>query len=416
MSSLPSRRRAKRRAFPRPLAAAAILPLGACDAIVLDPAGDIARQEANLLLVSTGLMLLIIVPVMLLTVFFAWKYRQSNTEAEYEPDWDHSTKIELVVWAAPLLIIISLGAVTWIGTHMLDPYRPISRISKGQPVTAAHKPLEVNVVALNWKWLFIYPEQGIATVNELVVPTDRPLNFRLTSSSMMNSFYVPAMAGQIYTMPGMETKLHAVMNEVNSSVGFSANYSGAGFSTMRFGFRGVAPADFDAWVAKVKAGKDGALDRQVYLKLEQPSEREPVRHYAAVADDLFDAVVNMCVQPGKMCMSEMAMIDKRGGLGLAGIHNVAMLTYDKNGRAQSFTARDRSDKALSISYVKALCSDPTLLDSLREQQAKLSSVGTTDEAALLVTKKPAAITPATISPATMSPSTISMAAPANPAS
>lgn len=408
MFSLRSRHGAKMRAFPRLLAAAAILPLGACNAVVLDPAGDIARQEASLLLVATGLMLIIIIPVMLLTVFFAWKYRQSNTDAEYEPEWDHSTRIELVVWAAPLLIIICLGSVTWIGTHLLDPYRPISRISKGQPVTAAHKPLEVNVVGMNWKWLFIYPEQGIATVNELVVPTDRPLNFRLTSTSMMNSFYVPAMAGQIYAMAGMETKLHAVMNEVHKSSGFSANYSGPGFSNMRFAFQGVTQADFDKWVDGVKAGKDGALDRAAYLKLEQPSEKEPVRHYATVTPDLFDAVVDMCVQPGKMCASEMAMIDKRGGLGLAGIHNVAMLTYDKQGRAASFTAKDRSDKALSISYVKALCSDPALLEDLRNRQAKLSAspVGRTDEAALLVTNKPDVI----------APDTISMAAPANPAS
>ncbi len=400
MLSLRSSRGAKMRAFSRLLAAAAILPLGACNAIVLDPAGDIAKQEANLLFVATGLMLIIIIPVMLLTVFFAWKYRQSNTEAEYEPDWDHSTKIELVVWAAPLLIIICLGAVTWIGTHLLDPYRPISRISKDQPLTAAHKPLEVNIVALNWKWLFIYPEQGIATVNELVVPTDRPLNFRITSASMMNSFYVPAMAGQIYAMPGMETKLHAVMNEVHKSVGFSANYSGAGFSNMRFGFQGVTQADFDKWVEGVKSGKDGLLDRSAYLKLEQPTEKEPVRHYASVDQDLFKAVLGMCVQPGKMCADEMAMIDKRGGLGMAGIHNVAMLTYDKQGRAQSFTAKDSNSKALSIAYVKALCSDPALLENLRKQEARLAPSDRVDEASLL-SKKGA---------------TISMAEPANPAS
>ena len=119
-------------------------------------------------------MLLIIVPVIALTVLFAWRYRQSNKEARYEPDWDHSTQLELVIWAAPLLIIICLGALTWIGTHLLDPYRPLDRIAPGQPVTERTKPLEVEVVALDWKWLFIYPEHGIATVNELAVPVDRP--------------------------------------------------------------------------------------------------------------------------------------------------------------------------------------------------------------------------------------------------
>ncbi|TNE38114.1 MAG: ubiquinol oxidase subunit II [Sphingomonadales bacterium] len=371
MFALRSPRRAQSRSFVRLLAAAAAaLPLAACDTVVLNPSGDIARQEADLLMVSTGLMLVIILPVMLLTVFFAWKYRQSNTEARYEPDWDHSTKIELVVWAAPLLIIICLGALTWVGTHLLDPWRPISRIDKNTPVTAAMKPLEVNVVALNWKWLFIYPELGIATVNELVVPTDRPLNFRISSSSMMNSFYVPAMAGQIYAMPGMETKLHAVMNEPTASKGFSANYSGSGFSYMRFGFRSVPDQQFAQWVDKVKASGGAALDRAAYLKLEQPTEKEPVRYYPNVSTGLFAAVVDMCVQPGKMCMSEMAYIDAQGGLGMAGVHNVAMLTYDKYGRAQSFDARDTSDKALSVAYVKALCSQPGLLETARAGSAK----------------------------------------------
>lgn len=353
-------RRAKARPFARLAVAAAALPLGACHAIVLDPSGDVAQQQAHYLLMSTGLMMLIIAPVMLLTVFFAWKYRQSNTAATYEPDWHHSTKIELVVWAAPLAIILALGTMTWIGTHKLDPWRPLDRIDANTPVTAATKPLDVQVVALNWKWLFIYPEQKIATVNELVVPTNRPINFHITSSSMMNSFYVPTMAGMIYAMPGMETKLHAVLNKPGDSVGFSSNYSGAGFSNMRFAVHGVADDKFAQWVDKVQGSGTAPLDRAAYLKLEQPSEKEPVRHFATVEQNLFAAAVNMCVQPGKMCASEMAMIDARGGLGLAGVHNVAMLTYDKNGRAQSFSAKDTSDKALGLAYVKALCSQPSL--------------------------------------------------------
>ncbi len=338
----------------RLFAAALALPLGACDAIVLDPAGDVARQQADLVVMSTILMLVIIVPVMLLTVFFAWKYRQSNTSARYEPEWSHSTQLELVIWAAPLLIIICLGALTWVGTHLLDPYRPVSRLDKDRAIAPSVKPLEVNVVALDWKWLFIYPEQGVATVNELVVPTGRPVNFRITASSVMNSFYVPALAGQIYAMPGMETKLHAVLNRPGDFKGFSANYSGAGFSNMRFDFRGVSDAQFAQWVGKVKGGQDGQLDRTAYMKLEKPSEKEPVRHYAGVAGDLFDAIVNMCVQPGKMCMSDMMAIDARGGLGLAGVHNVAMLTYDKHGREGFVPAA--SDRSVDASYVRALCS------------------------------------------------------------
>ena len=195
-------------------------------------------------------MLLIILPVMALTVGFAWRYRQSNTTAPYEPNWDHSTQLELVIWGAPLLIIICLGAMTWMGTHLLDPYRRIGRVAEGQAVNPSAQPLEVDVVALDWKWLFIYPQFGIATVNQLDVPIDRPIDFRITSSSVMNSFYVPALAGQIYAMPGMETKLHAVMNQAGSSVGFSANYSGAGFSGMHFAFYSLAADDFDKWVAQ----------------------------------------------------------------------------------------------------------------------------------------------------------------------
>ena len=200
----------------------------------MNPSGDIANQQGRLIVVSTVLMLIIIIPVIALTIFFAWRYRQSNKEADYSPDWDHSTQLELAIWAAPLLIIIALGAITWISTHTLDPYRPLSRLDAERPVPAEAKPLVVEVVALDWKWLFIYPEQGFATVNEMAAPVDRPITFKITATSVMNSFFIPALAGQIYAMPGMETKLHAVINKPGEFEGFSANYSGAGFSGMRF--------------------------------------------------------------------------------------------------------------------------------------------------------------------------------------
>ena len=190
------------------------------------------------------------------------------------------------------------------------------------------KSLNVDVVALDWKWLFIYPDYGIATVNELAAPIDEPINFRITSSSVMNSFYIPALAGQVYAMPGMQTELHAVINKAGEYEGFSANYSGAGFSGMRFAFHGLANADFDKWVADVKAG-GGALGRSDYLVLERPSETAPVRKFASVDADLYHAILNMCVEPGKMCMDEMRSIDEKGGLGLAGVQNVMPLEYDK---------------------------------------------------------------------------------------
>lgn len=334
--------------------------LSACNTIVLDPAGDVAKQQGDLIVISTVLMLIIIVPVMALTVFFAWRYRASNKEAPYEPDWDHSTKLELVIWTAPLLIIICLGALTWVATHLLDPYRAIGRIDNATPVAREAKPLEIEVVALDWKWLFIYPEQGIATVNELVLPTGRPLQFKITASSVMNSFYVPAMAGQIYAMPGMETRLHAVMNRPGEFVGFSANYSGAGFSDMRFAAHSVSPSRFAEWAGEVKAASKGSaqtLDRAAYLELEKPSERVPVIRYASVEHDLYSAILDMCVEPGKMCMSEMMAIDARGGLGKAGIQNVQMLAYDKYGRQASLEANLNPDIAAQreLAWVRALC-------------------------------------------------------------
>jgi len=327
----------------------ALLAIGAllsgCQAVVLAPAGDIAVQQRDLLLIATGLMLLIIVPVMVATVVFAWRYRHSNVAAPYEPEWNHSTHLELMIWSVPLLIIISLGAITWAGTHLLDPYRPLGRIASGEPVSTATKPLRVDVVALDWKWLFIYPDQGIAVVNELAAPVNRPIEFHITSSSVMNSFYVPALAGQIYAMPAMQSQLRAVINRPGTYEGFSANYSGAGFSGMHFAFLGLSDRDFDTWVAKAKAA-GAPLDRAGYLELERPSENVPVRRYASLDGTLFRAIVNLCVEPNKMCADEMSAIDAKGGLGLANARNLLPLEYDKYarrgavfGNAPSYVAR-----------------------------------------------------------------------------
>ncbi|MGJ4930099.1 ubiquinol oxidase subunit II [Bradyrhizobium sp. HKCCYLS2038] len=314
------------------------LALGGCNLVVLAPSGDVAAQQRDLVIIATVLMLLIVVPVMVATAMIAWRYRQSNQAATYTPDWDHSTQLELLIWAAPLLIIICLGAVTWMGTHLLDPYRTLGRISADRAVTPQDKPLEVNVVALDWKWLFIYPEYGIASLNELAAPVNRPLDFRITSSSVMNSFYIPALAGQIYAMPGMQSRLHAVINKPGVYRGFSANYSGSGFSGMRFAFHGLSDAEFSSWVEKAKASGT-QLGKSEYLMLERPSANEPVRYYASVDGDLFRAILNMCVETGKMCMSEMMAIDARGGMGMAGISNTLPLAYDKfAGRGAVFGA------------------------------------------------------------------------------
>jgi len=193
----------------------------------------------------------------------------------------------------------------------------------------------VEVVALDWKWLFLYPEQGIATVNELAAPVDRPIRFRITSSSVMNSFYIPALAGQIYAMPGMETKLHAVINHAGVYDGFSANYSGAGFSNMRFKFHGLSEAGFSQWVEANRA-QGLTLDRAAYTGLEQPSQREPIRRYASVEAGLYEAILNRCVDGKKMCSNQMMAIDAAGGQGKGGVAGIA--ERDWRGGRQTYVA------------------------------------------------------------------------------
>lgn len=314
-------------AFLRRLAPLLLLPLGACDWVVMSPSGDVAMQQRDLIVISTLLMLLIILPVMAMTIWFAWRYREKAQAKDYDPDWDHSTSLELLIWSAPLLIIIALGAITWTSTHLLDPYRPIERLDADRKVEPSAKRLQVEVVALDWKWLFIYPELGIATVNELAAPVDQPIEFKITSSTLMNSFFVPALAGQIYAMPGMQTVLHAVANKPGDFEGFSANYSGAGFSNMRFRFRAMDQAGFDRWVAQVRAS-NARLDRAAYVKLEQPSEKVPPMYFAGVEPKLFHAALNMCAQPGKRCMDEVMMTDMMGGAGKESARDTRGLRHD----------------------------------------------------------------------------------------
>ncbi len=256
--------------------------LSGCSGGVLDPKGQVGVDEKNLILIATGLMLLVVIPVIVMTLVFAWKYRASNKEAEYDPKWSHSGKIELVVWTIPIIIVVILGTITWATTHSLDPYQPLDYDSE---------PLQVEVVSLNWKWLFIYPEQNIATVNELVIPAHRQVAFKLTSESVMNSFFIPQLGSQIYTMAAMATRLHLIADEPGTYDGFSANYSGEGFSEMKF--KTIAMADeqsFDDWVAQVKEA-DAELTGSVYQQLTEPSEADPVAYYSSVKPGLFDDIV-----------------------------------------------------------------------------------------------------------------------------
>ena len=273
---------------------------------LLDPVGQIGVDEKNLIITATLLMLLVVVPVILMTLVFAWKYRASNKNATYAPKWSHSTKIEDVIWTVPILIIIALGVITYKSTHALDPYRPIE---------SDVKPVTIEVVAMDWKWLFIYPEQGIATVNKIVFPANTPVNFRITSDTVMNSFFIPGLGGQIYAMAGMQTKLHLIANKNAELDGISANYSGAGFTGMKFKAIATSQAEFDAWVSEVKASPK-QLDTAEYEALTKPSQNNPVELYSSVKPNLFQTIIDKYegMKPGKPVQHEKKEVAGTEGL------------------------------------------------------------------------------------------------------
>ncbi|MEC7285601.1 MAG: ubiquinol oxidase subunit II, partial [Pseudomonadota bacterium] len=264
------------------IVAGAGLTLAGCSGGVLDPKGQVGMDEKNLIILCTILMLIVVVPVIFLTLYFAWKYRASRDFEIYTPKWAHSTKIEAVVWSIPILIVVSLSVITWRSTHALDPYAPLE--GQGEHLT-------VEVVSLNWKWLFIYPEQGIATVNELVFPANKPVAFKITSESTMNSFFIPQLGSQIYSMAGMETKLHLIADEPGTYKGISSNYSGAGFTGMKFNAIATPTEDdFEAWVASVKQSQT-SLTSGAYEQLAEPSENNPVTYFSKVDNGLFHNIV-----------------------------------------------------------------------------------------------------------------------------
>jgi len=259
-----------------------MLMLGGCKWTLLDPKGQVGLDERNLIITATILMLLVVVPVIIMTFAFAWKYRASNKDAVYAPKWSHSTKIEIAVWLVPVLIIIALGYVTYKSTHALDPYRQLE---------SDVKPITIEVVAMDWKWLFIYPEQGIATVNKIVFPAHTPVNFRVTSDTVMNSFFIPGLGGQIYAMAGMQTKLHLIANQNAEMDGISANYSGAGFTGMKFKAIATTQEEFDAWVSEVKKAPK-QLEQAEYEALSKPSQNNPVELYSSYTPNLFQLIID----------------------------------------------------------------------------------------------------------------------------
>lgn len=266
-----------------------------CKMVLLDPKGVIAADEKHLLITGVLLMLIVVVPVIFLTLAFAWKYRASNVNAKYEPDWAHNTLLEIVWWTIPCIIIVILAIITWISSHRLDPYKPLN---------STDKPLTIQAISLEWKWLFIYPDQHIATINYVELPVQQPVLFLITSDAPMNSFQIPQLAGQIYAMAGMQTKLNLIANVPGDYAGLSTNFSGQGFSDMKFDVKAVSPTEFNQWVKQIKKSPQ-KLTSAAYDKIAQPSENDAVQYFSNVDKNMFSNVIMKFMMPmnNKMAMS-----------------------------------------------------------------------------------------------------------------
>ena len=265
------------------------LALEGCHTAVLSPAGPIGAADRSILLDALAIMLAIVVPTILATVAFAWWFRASNTRARHLPTWSYSGRIELIVWSIPALVVFFLGGIAWIGSHLLDPARPLS---------SGAKPLEIQVVSLDWKWLFIYPEQGVASVNDLVAPAGAPLHFQITSASVFNVFFVPRLGSEIYSMYGMTTQLYLQADRPGTYHGLSAHFSGDGFSDMAFDLHAVTPGQFSAW-ATAASDSGPVLDEAAYRNLLTQSKNVTPYTYRSVQRDLYGDIVSQRLPPGE---------------------------------------------------------------------------------------------------------------------
>jgi len=300
----------------------ALFTLTGCDIAVLNPAGLIAIRESKVIVFATLFMLCIVVPVMILIVAFAIKYRAGNKKSEYLPDWHHSTKMEAVIWGIPIVVVAILAIPLSYGTFVWEPSKPIlsddsKAYSQYSPADynpaksfeaadyyGGKRPLHVDVVALDWKWLFIYPEYGVASVNELYAPAGRQVFLQLTAEDSINAFWVPTLGTVLYAMPQMNAKLHLYTDEKGEFPGVSANYSGDGFAGMRFTWHSVDAQGFEDWIAKVRTS-DKVLDRDSYLQLAKKSKDHAVEHFGKADNDLYYHVVNRCVAEGAVCNEEL---------------------------------------------------------------------------------------------------------------
>ena len=259
-----------------------VAALAGCTGGVLDPKGPIALGERQILFNSTGIMLAIVVPTVIATLGVAFWFRATNERARYRPNFEYSGRVEMLIWSIPMMTVLLVGAVAWLGAYELDPPRPIASETKS---------LKVQVVSLDWKWLFIYPEQGVASVNQLTIPVGTPVSLQLTSDGVMNSFFVPQLAGQIYTMAGMVTRLNLQADHAGKYRGMSANFSGKGFSDMHFVVDAIPPESFEQWVSSTR-GSGGTLDASTYAALAKPSVAVAPFTYRAIAADLFHRILD----------------------------------------------------------------------------------------------------------------------------
>jgi cytochrome o ubiquinol oxidase subunit 2 len=277
-----------RRNFSLLAALAVPVLLEGCSGAILSPAGPVGKAERTILLNSLAIMLAIVIPVILATLAFAWWFRASNRRAQRLPTWSYSGRIELIIWSIPALVVFFLGGIAWLGSHDLDP---------ANPLPSRHKALEVDVVSLDWKWLFIYPEQGVASVNRLVAPVGVPLHLRITSASVLNVFFVPRLGTEIYAMNGMATQLYLQADEAGVFPGLAAHFSGDGFSDMNFEMQAVSPDEFAAWTSATSTGGP-QLDDASYRTLLQQTENVKPYTYRAVQAGLFDAILEQKLPPG----------------------------------------------------------------------------------------------------------------------
>jgi cytochrome o ubiquinol oxidase subunit II len=266
--------------------AAAGLFVSSNDLSVLNPSGQVGARESHLIIITILLMLVVVIPVYILTFYIVWKYREDNTKAEYKPDWDHDRRLESAWWAIPGVIILILSVITWNSSHQLDPFKPLS---------SSLKPVNIQAIALQWKWLFIYPDQGVASLNFLQLPVATPVNFKITADAPMNSLWIPKLGGQIYAMSGMSTNLHLQADAPGDYYGSSANISGAGFANMNFIARAGSASDFEQWLSQLKQSPQ-SLSQASYNKLAKPGTAS-VNYYALADKNLYEQVVNKYLGP-----------------------------------------------------------------------------------------------------------------------